>query len=142
MKEDFNLISYELHKAEYQKHFNSDRLSSWKSKTTVDFWRHERMYSTISPLIDSFPNANWLTIGDGRYGTDANFILSQGFKDVLATDISDTYLKIALAEGFITKYKNENAENLSFNNNSFDFVLCKEAYHHFPRPMVAFNENR
>ena len=140
MTEDFNLKSYELHKAEHQKHFNSEKLSSWKNKTTVDFWRHERMYSNISPLIDSYPDASWLTIGDGRYGTDANFILSQGCKDVLATDISDTYLRIALAEGFITNYKTENAESLSFDNSSFDFVLCKEAYHHFPRPMVALYE--
>ena len=140
MKKNFNDISYELHKEDRQKHFNSEKLLSWKNKKTVDFWRHERMYSCLSPILSSYPSSSWLTVGDGRYGTDANYILSKGEKDVLATDISDTYLKIAYEEGFINKYKVENAEQLSFSNDSFDFVLCKESYHHFPRPMVALYE--
>jgi ubiquinone/menaquinone biosynthesis C-methylase UbiE len=115
-------------------------MNSWKSLNTIDYWRHKRMYENIDPLIQKFPRASWLTVGDGRYGTDANYILSKGIKNVIATDISDTYLKIALKEKFIAEYKVENAEALSFSDNSFDFALCKEAYHHFPRPMIALYE--
>ena len=34
----------------------------------------------------------------------------------------------------------ENAEKLNFENQSFDYVFCKEALHHFPRPYVALYE--
>ncbi len=34
----------------------------------------------------------------------------------------------------------KNAEKLSFANGSFDYGFCKEAYHHFPRPMIALYE--
>ena len=98
------------------------------------------MYSHLDPLIAQFPDASWLTLGDGRYGTDANYLLSKGAKSVLATDISEPYLKKAKENGFINEYKIENAEALSFHDESFDFVLCKESYHHFPRPMVALYE--
>jgi SAM-dependent methyltransferase len=34
----------------------------------------------------------------------------------------------------------ENAESLSFQDSVFDYVFCKESYHHFPRPMLALYE--
>lgn len=34
----------------------------------------------------------------------------------------------------------ENAEKLSSPNETLDFVLCKESYHHFTRPMLALYE--
>jgi ubiquinone/menaquinone biosynthesis C-methylase UbiE len=117
----------------------NDRVSSWKRFDTVDYWRHERMYKTILPILQSYPANAWLTVGDGRFGTDANFLLRHG-ANPLATDINDTLLRQANAEGFITKYQCENAEKLSFEDNAFDFVLCKESYHHFPRPMLALYE--
>ena len=60
--------------------------------------------------------------------------------DVIATDIVDARLQEASKQGFIKKYKKENAESLSFKDESFDYVLCKESYHHFPRPMIALYE--
>lgn len=137
---EFNNLSYNKHKSHYQETFDEEKLKSWANKKTVDYWRHERMYKNLDPLINSYPDAKWLTIGDGRYGTDANYLSSKGIQDVLATDISDTYLKEAVQTGFINKYKIENAENLTFDDGEFDFTLCKEAYHHFPRPMVALYE--
>jgi ubiquinone/menaquinone biosynthesis C-methylase UbiE len=115
-------------------------MDTWKNKNTIDFWRHKRMYENLNPLVHNYPEASWLTVGDGRYGTDANYLLSEGAKKVLATDISDFYLKIASEDNFIREYKAENAESLSFADNTFDFSLCKESYHHFPRPMIALYE--
>jgi hypothetical protein len=31
-------------------------------------------------------------------------------------------------------------ESLSFDDFEFDYILCKESYHHFPRPMLALYE--
>ena len=140
MNIDFNYKSYETHKKHYKKNFDTEKINSWKSKKTIDYWRHERMYSKLMPIIKAYPDSSWLTVGDGRFGTDANYLLTNGIKNVLASDISDTYLEIAKRENFILDYKLENAENLSFENNTFDFVLCKEAYHHFPRPIIALYE--
>lgn len=117
-----------------------DKLETWKRFDTIDAWRHKRMYDIVLPVIKNYPLAKWLTIGDGRYGTDANFLLRNKVKNVLATSISDVLLKKAKEDGFIDDYKVENAENLSFNDDAFDFVFCKEAYHHFPRPMIACYE--
>jgi ubiquinone/menaquinone biosynthesis C-methylase UbiE len=140
MNKDFASLSYDLHQRNYENDALNKVSPSWKEKDTIDYWRHERMYQLIDPLIVSYPEATWLTLGDGRYGTDANYLLSKKIKDVLATDISDTFLMKAKEEGFINDYKVENAEKLSFADQSFDFVLCKESYHHFPRPMVALYE--
>ena len=109
----------------------------WLKKNSLDYWRHKRMLSTVKPFIKK--GEKWLTIGDGRYGTEANFIISNG-ADALATDYSDKLLKIGKEIGFINKYKKENAESLSFEDNEFDYVLIKEAFHHFPRPWIALHE--
>ena len=112
---------------------------TWFDKTTVDAWRHERMYEALQPIVQNHPGSRWLTIGDGRYGCDAAYLAAKGMK-VLATDVGDTLLQEALASGHISACRKENAESLSFPDGTFDFVLCKESYHHCPRPMVALYE--
>lgn len=123
MSKDFHEISYQAHQRHHSDSFDEKKLGSWKRKDTIDYWRHKRMYEILDPLIESYPESDWLTIGDGRYGTDANYIITKGIKTVVASDLSDTYLKIAKYEGFILDYKVENAEKLSFQNESFDFIL-------------------
>ena len=135
----FWIQSYEKH-AEHDKSPNFEKLETWKRFDTIDAWRHKRMYDSVLPLISAYPLSKWLTIGDGRYGTDANYLLRNQVPNVLATSIADTLLKKSKVDGFIVEYKVENAEKLSFEDNSFDFVFCKESYHHFPRPMIAFYE--
>lgn len=109
----------------------------WLRKDTLDYWRHRRMLDPIKSFI--VKNDSWLTIGDGRYGTEANFLIENGL-NAHATDLSDKLLKIGHEIGFINQYSQENAEELSFEDESFDYVLIKEALHHFPRPWIALNE--
>lgn len=112
---------------------------TWLEKDTVDCWRHKRMRDSILPLIKNFPGSAWLTVGDGRYGTDANYLLEKGL-DAHASDIQDDLLRIGNEKNFIKDFSKQNAESLSFRDNQFDFVYCKESYHHFPRPAVALYE--
>ena len=135
----FWIQSYNKH-SEHDKNPDFSKLETWKRFDTIDAWRHKRMYDSVLPLIKAYPLSQWLTIGDGRYGTDANYLIRNNVQNVLATSIVDTLLKKSKEDGFITEYKVENAESLSFGDNSFDFVFCKETYHHFPRPMIAFYE--
>lgn len=106
---------------------------------SVDAWRHRRMNEMLNPLIEAKPDAKWLTVGDGSYGSDAYFLQKKGM-DVLASSLTDHSLKIAAEKGYIKKFAAVNAEKIPFGDESFDFVLCKEAYHHFPRPAIAFYE--
>jgi ubiquinone/menaquinone biosynthesis C-methylase UbiE len=111
---------------------------TWLETGTVDAWRHHRMYRALDPLLET-EQGTWLTIGDGRYGKDSKYISDRG-GDATATDLDDSLLKEARDLGFITKFSRENAESLSFQDASFDYILCKESYHHFPRPALALYE--
>lgn len=140
---EFQKKSYKQH-SEHFKEYTKDgekaaHAKTWLEKDTVDAWRHQRMYQALDPILVTEPQATWLTVGDGRYGKDSKYITEKGC-DALATDISEHLLKEAKDLGYITKYKVENAESLSFHDSAFDYVFCKESYHHFPRPMLALYE--
>jgi len=113
--------------------------AAWLKPATINYWRFQRMYKLADPLLDAFPGATWLTVGDGRYGLDAQYLISRGAQ-AFPTDISDTLLSEARSAGLIKEYGKENAESLSFADESFDCVFCKESYHHLPRPMKALYE--
>lgn len=120
-------------------HILNSTLESLK-KNTIDNWRHNRMYAFLKKIVDFDKSFKWLTVGDGRFGSDAMKLIEYGATDVLCTDLDDYLIKYSAEKKEINKYKKENAENLSFSDNEFDFVLCKESYHHFPRPMLALTE--
>jgi len=134
-------VIYDRHEEEWEKCINDEErrkiAATWMKEGTLDRWRHHRMLSPIKPFISG--DKTWLTVGDGRYGTDAHFIISEG-GIAHASDISDKLLKIGSDAGFIGSFSAENAERLSFADNSFDYVLIKEAFHHFPRPWIALYE--
>jgi len=132
--------SYEKHAAVEAEQATQLRLPAcFTDPDTVDAWRHRRMHEMLAPLIEANPDSKWLTVGDGSYGSDAHFLQQQGV-DVLASSLTDHSLKISEEKGFIKKYAAVNAEQIPYGDGSFDFVLCKEAYHHFPRPAIAFYE--
>jgi SAM-dependent methyltransferase len=106
---------------------------------TVDHWRHRRAFAHLDPLINALPRAAWLTIGDGRCASDAQYLKRRGAK-AIASDISPTLLIQAHQRGVIDEYRVENAEHLSLEDESIDIALCMESYHHFPRPMLAIYE--
>jgi ubiquinone/menaquinone biosynthesis C-methylase UbiE len=131
----FEQESYKKHNEHYAEQ-DPELVETWLQDDTVDAWRHFRMYAMADPLLENYKNNHWLTLGDGRYGTDAHYIMSKGCQ-AHASDISDYCLKEAAKIGFIKEYSVQNAEQLTFEDNSFDFVMCKESSHHFPRPAKA-----
>lgn len=106
---------------------------------SLDAWHHDRMLSYAKPLVQAFPDSEWMTVGDGRFGSDAAYLASLGVR-VTATNLTDESLREAALRGYIRAYRAENAESLSAPDDSVDFVLCKEAYHHLPRPPVGLYE--
>lgn len=140
---EFRHESYRRHEAHYKNLVNGtdpNRLGRiWTDESTVDAWRHRRMHALLTPFLEAHTGARWLTVGDGRYGNEAYYLLARN-AEVTASDISDTLLKEANASGYIKDFRKENAEALSFGDSAFDYILCKESFHHFPRPMVALYE--
>ncbi len=113
--------------------------SRYTHPDSIDNWRHTRMLDLTSTIREIFPASQWMTVGDGRYGSDAAYLHARGV-DVIATNLTDERLRYAKEQGFIPVYRVENAERISMPDNACDFVLCKEAYHHFPRPPMALYE--
>jgi SAM-dependent methyltransferase len=111
----------------------------WFREGTLGWAQAMERNAVSEPLLQAYPGAHWLTVGDGRYGSDAHYLNSRG-AEATASDISDVLLREGQAMGYIPRFSKENAEALSFPDDAFDFVLCKESYHHFPRPMKALYE--
>ncbi|WP_234735036.1 class I SAM-dependent methyltransferase [Tellurirhabdus bombi] len=103
---------------------------------TVGHFIHQQFWQLTQPLIQ--PGTSVLTVGD-LYGADAAYFLRQRCEAV-ASDLTDSILERVKEAGLIRQYSVENVEKLSFADNSFDYVFCKEAYHHFPRPAIGFYE--
>lgn len=136
--------SHEAHSGWYEvqyatKEAQEKAILDWKydqENRTINHWIHSRLLGFTTPFVAD--KKSWLTVGDG-YGFDANFFYKKGL-EVTASDISKTFLPLSQAQGLFEKYAIENAEKLTFDDNSFDYVFCKEAYHHFPRPYLAVYE--
>lgn len=79
---EFSAVSYERHAQVYSNYAaggaRSETARSWLRAGTINSWRFERMYVCASPLLEAFPGANWLTVGDGRFGMDAMYLQAHG----------------------------------------------------------------
>ena len=108
-----------------------------RSLTNVDAWRHLRMLDFADCF--SSPIDTWLTIGDA-YGHDAKLLGHFGVRNVAASNLDSTYLQVGHELGEVGDYLTVNAEDINLPDGSFDYVLCKEALHHMPRPHLAIYE--
>jgi len=140
LSENFQDKSYDSHSEWYNKQY-PDKEAKLKhiekrfNRGTIDEWLHGRKYDMLLPF---FGTGNFLTIGDG-VGVDAGNLKRRGFK-VMASDISGMFLPLTKEAGYIDDFCIQNAEKIDLPDNAYDYVMCKEAYHHFPRPAIALYE--
>lgn len=144
VKKTFQNQSYQRHEEWYNHLFptQAHKLDYYKRMKTanaenISGWLQHFFFSCLYPLMKE-TSQSWLTVGDA-YGFDAHYLLTQDQK-VTATDLNDEFLKVAHSLDMIHDYAAANAEQLFFNDNQFDYTLCKESYHHFPRPYAALYE--
>ncbi|MCE6992733.1 class I SAM-dependent methyltransferase [Dyadobacter sp. CY323] len=136
--------SHEAHSEWYEvqyatKEAKDKAIELWEDdqqRKTINYWIHQRMLDLANPFVTE--PKSWLTVGDG-YGFDANHFFKKGL-EVTASDISGSFLPLSQSKGLFNQYAIENVEKLTFEDNSFDYVFCKEAYHHFPRPYLGVYE--
>ena len=121
----------------FEKYKLTDIERSWFDEDTLDKWRHNRMMEPVNAFITK--DSTWLTIGDGRFGLESIYIKKRG-GTVHSTDIDVELLKKSKEMGFIDSYSKQNAEELTFSDSSFDYVLIKEAVHHFQKPWIGIYE--
>ena len=136
-----------MNKAElsYQAHVKNlkDKIGE-KDERLLHIRNHDCLgYQVIKRTLDLlqpfFGNTdNWLTIGDYN-GLEANYLLENG-QSVVASDITDIFLQEAQKEGLISEFKVINVESIDFPDDSFDYLFCKEAFHHFPKAYIGLYE--
>jgi len=68
----------------------------------------------------------------------------RGFKNIIAADLTKNALRLTRQRaelfGVVIELKQENAENLSFKENSFDHVTCQGVIHHTPDTKKSVSE--
>lgn len=107
-----------------------------KNKNSLEYILKTRTLDILKPILNQ--KNKWLTVGDYN-GFEAAYLMDHN-QDVMASDISDCFLIEAKKAGYIDKYQKENVENLSFKEDTFDFVSCRESFHHFPRAYLGLYE--
>jgi ubiquinone/menaquinone biosynthesis C-methylase UbiE len=126
--------SYQSHKNYFQNFSREEQLT--RLRNVYANRNNPICYNYLFPVLNS--NDSWFTVGD-CYGTDAIW-LSSYCKEVTATDIQKDLIELAQQEGYIKSFSGQNAEKMTFEDDSFDFAYCRETFHHFPRPYIAVYE--
>jgi 2-polyprenyl-3-methyl-5-hydroxy-6-metoxy-1,4-benzoquinol methylase len=131
--------SHAAHEAHMHDHYKNNQEFKFfhiKNKDCVSYQTNIRSLNMLSPFWST--KSSWLTVGDYN-GLEANFLFEKGLQ-ATAADISDVYLIEAKEVGLIDNFSKQNVENLSYLNESFDYVMCREAFHHFPRAYLGLYE--
>lgn len=133
----FEQSSYVKHKEFINNHTDSEYMLDLFDLESPIFHYNNLFFEQVKPIIKQ--REKWLTVGDAT-GIDAAFLKRENV-DATASDLSDELLRdFVKPNGYIDNYCVQNVEQITFADNTFDFVYCKEAYHHFPRPAIAFYE--
>jgi ubiquinone/menaquinone biosynthesis C-methylase UbiE len=140
MNNNITIRSYEAHDRYRQENFlkedNEDHFFLLKNKDCVWYKMTIRNLEIFKPLFKE--KNKWLTIGDYN-GFEAKYLSEQN-QDATASDISDVYLKASHNHQLIDKYAKINVECIEYAENDFDYVFCKESFHHFPRAYLGLYE--
>jgi len=137
-KEKKSVMSHEAHERYRQDSHSKGEDGFFLHRNTdcVAYKLKTRSLNLISPLLKE--KNNWLTIGDFN-GFEAKY-LAEHNQEVTASDISDVFLVDAYEQNLIENYKRINVEHIDYEEDSFDYLFCREAFHHFPRAYLGIYE--
>ncbi len=132
----YNTESYRKHQEFIDSKSNETYIKELYNHNSPIHHYNQLFFKFLNPFVE--PASAWLTVGDST-GIDAAYLKKQGGV-ATASDLSTKTLERVFAQQLIDGFSVQNVEQLSYPNNSFDYVCCKEAYHHFPRPAIGFYE--
>lgn len=92
----------------------------------------------LEPFVATLSGRTAVTVCDGR-GVEASYLTQFGLR-ATATDLCTGNLERFHREGRFDDYCEQNAERLSFGNESFDWAMVKAGLHHLPRPPLGLYE--
>jgi len=67
-------------------------------------------------------------------------LIRSGVRNVVPSSLSGVIFAQLQAAGLIERFGVENAEQMSWEDGEFDYVMCKQSLHHMQRPFVAIYE--
>jgi len=92
----------------------------------------------LEPFVHTLAGESAISVCDGR-AVEASYLKSNGLI-VTATDLYPEYLHKAFEGGAIDNFSEEDAENLSYKAEEFDWGIVKAGLHHLPRPIMGIYE--
>jgi len=105
--------------------------------------KHARtIYPFVLEKLDHTDYHSVLDVGCGTGAVLSAIMNRNKNRPILAgIDISPEMIKVANARlGVHADLRTGDAENLPWNDNSFDVVLCIDSFHHYPNPEKALSE--
>ena len=96
------------------------------------------MLASSDGLLDQLQPESILSVGD-NLARDAGYFKKR-FPQAhcIATDLYAEGIAQAAKDGWVDEVQSADVENLPFADSSIDCVIAKEAFHHWPRPMLGF----
>ncbi|MGL4364837.1 MAG: class I SAM-dependent methyltransferase [Bacteroidales bacterium] len=133
---DFVTKSYESHSKNIATADIEKYLTYPQETDGLDYQLLTASLAHLHPFLAK--KSRWLTIADFR-GFEAHY-LKKKHQEVMASDLIDNILKVAKDRGFIDDCTAVNVEQIPFKDNTYDYVFCREALHHFPKAFWGLYE--
>jgi ubiquinone/menaquinone biosynthesis C-methylase UbiE len=105
--------------------------------------KHARsLYESVINKLDELSFNNLLDVGCGT-GTLLSLINTRYDAQIAGVDLTPKMLNIARIKlGDDADLKVADSEDLPFEDNKFDMVICTDSFHHYPHPENVLNEIR
>jgi len=118
-----------------EQYFQRSQLKSYEARKNF-----ERIFRPLHGMLPDIGESKVLNIGCGG-GTDASWLIEQGVKELVCSDISSDFIKVSKQRFAASKIKpryyfQANAEFLPCADNSFDIIFLTSTLHHIPRPFM------
>lgn len=117
-------------------------IAAWYAKTTLkDVKRHKLMAAQLAKKIPAHDRMLEIAPGLGYFCIE---LAKLGQYQIMGLDISKSFVEMArknAAEaGIQAEFRQGDAANMPFENQTFDFIFCQAAFKNFTQPVKAIAE--
>ena len=129
------------HKKHYQELLlgGPKKYDGFLNLNSIWYWMHVYCLEHINEFFKLIPPSYFLTVADGYCGREAAYVKQFGHK-VHASDIETCLIEVGYEKGNVDEYSQQDINSLSFDDETFDYVLVKESLHHLSRPYNGLYE--
>lgn len=118
------------------------RIATWYAKNThKDMAEFRSLAERLSKDMPAGSRVLEVAPGPGYLAIE---LAKRGKYEITGLDISETFVDIATEnawnESVKVDFQHGNASDMHFDEDSFDFIVCRAAFKNFSQPVEAFNE--